>query len=264
MGVPGRLREAAGCADQQPADITAQSPDIFRIVDFLFRFCPPNPSESFLFARFARLNIGPNQTFDLNKFPSDIQQAINDGIKDSDTDLAVVMKEVNNPQALPLVSFGSRDILKVDYLHRYAGAKLGLYGNTLEEAVYFGYFIDANYQPADASKQNYELRFDRGNSRPLGPSRPSPCTTPRPSIWWRIRSSAISSTRLRSRATCTAPTALSPSTSRTTTPALQSSLTGYPRPTAPSTLFSAFTFPAMPSSTAPGRDHRCNPNRVTE
>jgi hypothetical protein len=150
----------------KPADITTQSPDIFRIVDFLFQFCPPSPSESSLLASFAKLNIGPNQTFDLNKFPSDIQQAVNEGIKDSDTDLAVVMKQINDPQALPIVAFGTRDILKGDYLHRYAGAKLGLYGNTMQEAVYFGYFVDANNQPLDASKQNYELRFDKGQLPP--------------------------------------------------------------------------------------------------
>jgi hypothetical protein len=150
----------------KPADITKQSPDIFRIVDFLFQFCPPNPSESSLLASFAKLNIGPNQTFDLNKFPADVQQAVNDGIKDSDTDLAVVMKQINDPQALPIVAFGTRDILKGDYLHRYAGAKLGLYGNTMQEAVYFGYFVDANHQPLDASKQNYELHFDKGQLPP--------------------------------------------------------------------------------------------------
>ncbi len=150
----------------KPADITTQSPDIFRIVDFLFQFCPPSPSESSLLARFAKLNIGPNQTFDLNKFPPDVQQAVNDGIKDSDTDLAAVMKELNDPQALPLVAFGTRDLLKGDYLHRYAGAKLGLYGNTMQEAVYFGYFVDANHQPLDASKQSYELYFDKGQLPP--------------------------------------------------------------------------------------------------
>jgi hypothetical protein len=150
----------------KPADITTQSPDILRVLDFLLQFCPPNPSESSLLARFAKLNIGTNQTFDLNQFPADVQQAVNDGIKDSNTDLAVVMKEVNNPQALPLVAFGTRDLLKGDYLHRYAGAKLGLYGNTLQEAVYFGYFVDANHQTVDASRQSYELHFNNGQLPP--------------------------------------------------------------------------------------------------
>jgi hypothetical protein len=52
----------------QPADIMTPSPIIFSIIDFLFQFCPPNPSEKNLLARFAKLNIGPGQTFDLSKF----------------------------------------------------------------------------------------------------------------------------------------------------------------------------------------------------
>jgi hypothetical protein len=150
----------------KPADITKPTPDIFPVVNFLFQFCPPNPAEGDVFARFAKINVGPNQTFDMSKFSTDIQQAVNDGIKDSNADLAVVMKEVNDPQAAPLTAFGTRDLLKGNYLYRYAGAKLGLYGNTIQEAVYFGYFVDTNHQPLDASKSNYELHFDKGQLPP--------------------------------------------------------------------------------------------------
>ena len=76
------------------------------------------------------------------------------------------MKQVNDPEALPIAAFGTRDILKDNYLERYAGAKLGLYGNTMQEAVYFGYFVDANHQPLDASKSGYELHFDNGQLPP--------------------------------------------------------------------------------------------------
>ena len=55
----------------------------FPIVNFLFQFCPPNPSESYSPRPLRQLGIGPAQTFDLSKFPPEIQQAINDGIKDS-------------------------------------------------------------------------------------------------------------------------------------------------------------------------------------
>jgi len=151
----------------KPADIAAApSPEIFPTVNFLLQFCPPNASESALLARFAKLNIGAGQTFDMSKFSPEIQQAINDGVKDSSPELAKVMKQINDPEALPILAFGSRDVLTDDYLHRYAGAKLGLYGNTMQEAVYFGYFVDADHQPLDASKSNYELHFDKGKLPP--------------------------------------------------------------------------------------------------
>ncbi len=137
-------------------------PDVFPYVNFLFQFCPPNPSESALLARFAKLNIGPDQTFDLTRFSPEIQQAIRDGIKDSDADLAAVMKDINTDTISSGDMFGTRDFLKDNYLYRYAGAKLGLYGNSKHDAIYFGYFVDASHQPLDAAKSSYELHFAKG------------------------------------------------------------------------------------------------------
>jgi hypothetical protein len=151
----------------KPADITKQSADIFPIVDFLFQFCPPNPSESDLLARFAKLNIGPGQTFDFSKFSPEIQQAINDGIKDSEKDFKGVMQELDtNPKVNSAMFFGTRETLKGGYLYRYVGARMGLYGNSAADAIYFGIFADANHQPMDASKSNYEFRFAKGQLPP--------------------------------------------------------------------------------------------------
>ena len=150
----------------QPADIATPSPAIFPVVNFVFQFCPPNPSEKDLLARFAKLNIGPGQTFDFSKFSPEIQQAINDGIKDSNADLETVMKKINTDQISSGEMFGSRDFLKDNYLYRYAGAKLGLYGNSKQDALYFGYFVDASHQPLDAAKSSYELHFAKGDLPP--------------------------------------------------------------------------------------------------
>jgi hypothetical protein len=147
-----------------PADIAAApSAAIFPTVNFIFQFCPPNPSESALLARFAKINVGPGQTFDMSKFSPEIQQAINDGIKDSQSDLDTVMKKINTDQLSSGEMFGTRGFLKDNYLYRYAGAKLGLYGNSKQDAIYFAYFVDADHQPLDASKSSYELQFAKGD-----------------------------------------------------------------------------------------------------
>jgi hypothetical protein len=150
----------------KPADITKPTADIFPIVNFLFQFCPPHPSEAATLARFAKINVGPNQTFDMSKFPADIQQAINDGVNDSSADLAALMKLINTGQVSSGDMFGTRDFLKNNSLYRFAGAKLGLYGNSKQDALYFAYFVDANHQPLDASKSSYELHFDKGQLPP--------------------------------------------------------------------------------------------------
>lgn len=144
----------------------ATTPAMFPLVNFLFQFCPLNPAEKDLLARFAKLNIGPGQSFDFSKFSPEIQQAINDGIKDSATDLGGVMKKINDESVSSGDVFGTRDFLNGNYLYRYAGAKLGLYGNSKVEALYFAYFVDANHQPLDAAKSSYELRFAKGELPP--------------------------------------------------------------------------------------------------
>lgn len=148
------------------ADDMMTTPKMFQYVNFLFQFAPPDPSEKDLLARFAKLNIGPGQTFDINKFSPEIQQAIKDGIKDADADLAGVMKKINTDEVSSGQMFGTRAFLKDNYLYRYAGAKLGLYGNSKQDALYFAYFADANQQPLDASKSNYELHFAKGDLPP--------------------------------------------------------------------------------------------------
>jgi len=150
----------------KPAEIAAPSPAIFPIVDFLFQFCPPNPSESALLGRFAKINVGPGQTFDINKFSPEIQQAINDGINDSNNDVAEMMKKINAETVSSGDMFGTREFLNGNYLYRYIGAKLGLYGNSKQDALYLAYFVDASHQPLDASKLSYELHFAKGDLPP--------------------------------------------------------------------------------------------------
>jgi hypothetical protein len=145
-----------------PDLITNPSPAIFPYVNFLLQFCPTDPSETDLMARFAKLNIGAGKTFDLATFTPPTQQAINDGIADVKTDADVVMQKVNTDQVMSSDFFGTRDYLKNNYLYRYLGAKLGLYGNSAADAIYFAYFVDADHHPLDASKNNYELHFAKG------------------------------------------------------------------------------------------------------
>ncbi|MGD9784213.1 MAG: DUF1214 domain-containing protein, partial [Hyphomicrobiaceae bacterium] len=64
-------------------------------------------------------------------------------------------------------AFGTREFLKNDYMVRMAGAVLGIYGNSKEEALYPAYFTDANGQPLDASSQRYTLRFAPGALPPV-------------------------------------------------------------------------------------------------
>lgn len=142
------------------------TPALFPYVNFLLQFCPTNPAETDLMARFAKLGIGAGKTFDFAKLSPEMQKAVTDGIADAQNDMGALMKQVNADQVSSAQMFGTRAFLNGNYLYRYAGAKLGLYGNSGEEAIYYGYFVDANHQPLDASKSDYVLTFPKGQLPP--------------------------------------------------------------------------------------------------
>ncbi|CAE7203627.1 unnamed protein product, partial [Symbiodinium necroappetens] len=52
--------------------------------------------------------------------------------------------------------FGTRDFLKNEYIKRLGGAKLGIYGNSREEAFY-PLYKTLDGQALDASKSSYKL-----------------------------------------------------------------------------------------------------------
>jgi hypothetical protein len=91
-----------------------------------------------------------------------VQKAIGDGIFDGGVAMEGLMKQINADEVSSSQFFGSREYLKGNWLCRFAGAKLGLYGNSGEEAIYLGYFVDANHQPLDASKNSYTMEFPKG------------------------------------------------------------------------------------------------------
>jgi hypothetical protein len=66
--------------------------------------------------------------------------------------------------------FGSRAYLKNNYLYRMAAAVLGIYSNSKEEAIYLGYFVDADgkNRTAPTSKPSTLARASYRPSTPSG------------------------------------------------------------------------------------------------
>jgi hypothetical protein len=146
----------------KPDDHMMATADLFPCVNFLLQFCPLDPSEKEMMERFATLNIGAGRDFGWESLPAERKQAVHDGIEDSAEDFKTVMEQVNTDKILSSAFFGTREFLKNNYLYRYVGAKLGLYGNSGAEAIYYGYFVDSKHQPLNASTNNYELHFGKG------------------------------------------------------------------------------------------------------
>lgn len=148
-------------------DGMTETPALFSYLNFLLQFAPTHPSETQLMARFAPLGIGAGKPFDITTFPPEIQQAIADGITDFwQQDFASIMQRVNAGEISSADVFGTREFLQNNYLYRFLGAKLGIYGNSGEEAIYPPYFVDADNNKLDASRHRYTMRFEKNQLPP--------------------------------------------------------------------------------------------------
>jgi hypothetical protein len=147
-------------------DKQKNSPEFFVLLNFLLQFCPPNASEKSLMARFARLNIGGGNNFDPNALSPEMRKAVTDGMADAwkaFTDFKV--KEIDTGKRTAADGFGTRAMLKNDYMARMASAVLGIYGNTKDEAMYPAYFRDSDGGMLDG-KNRYVLRLKPGKLPP--------------------------------------------------------------------------------------------------
>jgi len=136
---------------------------LFRYLDFMLQFAPPEPSEAALMQRLAAIDVGPGKSFDESVLSPEIRQAMSDGIADAKAEFATFHKtRLGTKQVSSGDLFGSRAFLKNNYMYRYAGAALGIYGNTGAEALYPGYFTDAEGKPlSGANGAQYTLRFGK-------------------------------------------------------------------------------------------------------
>ena len=109
--------------------------------------------------RFAKIGVGADTSLDVDGLSSDMRQALSDGMADAwSTFENYKSSEIDTGKMSSADAFGARSFLKGRYLDRMAGAVLGIYGNSKEEAIYPAYFVNAEGKALDGHKR-YALRF---------------------------------------------------------------------------------------------------------
>jgi len=151
----------------KPTASMTDSPELFRYLNFMLAFAPAQDSEKDLLARFARIGIVAGQPFDLKTLSVEQRKALDDGISDAKAEFAAFKKDqVDTHQVVSGDFFGTRDHLNNNYLYRYAGANMGIFGNSADEAAYIGYFVDSGGKPANGAKHSYTLHFAKDQLPP--------------------------------------------------------------------------------------------------
>jgi hypothetical protein len=146
-------------AEPLPADQERKSLGFFRILNFILQFCPTDSSEVEMMERFAKIGIGPGRSVDVDSLPSNMRQALSDGMADAWSTFDHYKKtSIDTGKTSSADAFGTREFLKGRYLDRMAGAVLGIYGNSKQEAIYPAYFVDSAGGILDGTAR-YMLRF---------------------------------------------------------------------------------------------------------
>lgn len=139
----------------------------FGLLNFILQFCPTNPSETALMARFAKVGIGAGKPFDAASLAPERRKAFEDGMADAWATFKKFKEtQLDTGKRTSADSFGTRAYLKGNYLDRMSGAILGIYGNSKQEAMYPAYFVDNEKKPLTGASR-YTLRFAPGQLPPV-------------------------------------------------------------------------------------------------
>jgi len=140
----------------------------FNQLNFWLQFCGIHESEKELFERFAKIGVVPGKAFDPESFTPEIKEALAAGIQDAWKEFETLNNnEIKTGKVTSGDVFGTRAYLKNNYLYRMAGAVLGIYGNSKEEALYPLYQTDADGQRLDASSNKYTLTMKDNELPPV-------------------------------------------------------------------------------------------------
>jgi len=138
----------------------------FNILNFVLQFCPTDPSETALRARFAKIGVGAGKTIDLGKLSPEMKTAMEQGVADAWAAFAGLMKEFDAGKITSGDVFGTRAYLKNNYLYRMGAAVAGIYGNSKDEAMYPVYAVDADGQKLNGANR-YTVHFAKGELPPV-------------------------------------------------------------------------------------------------
>ncbi len=141
------------------------SPEFFNLLNFVLGFCAIHPSETELMNRLGKIGVVPGKPFDAGKLAPEKRKALTDGMTDGWHEFENFKAGLDKGTNVSTPRFGTRERLNNNYLARMAGAALGIYGNSKEEAVYESYRVDDIGKHLDGNN-NYSLYFPEGQLPP--------------------------------------------------------------------------------------------------
>lgn len=168
------LKRSAGAAAPAidfPAPVSADdektSLKFFDLLDFQLKYAPTMESEKDVRGRFASIGLTGDGTFSSEKLSPEMQQAFKDGMADAWTEFATFKKDkIDTGEVKSGDLFGTKEKLNGNYLYRMAGAVIGIYANSNDEAMYPVLSTDSDGKPL-TGENKYTLTFPAGGLPPV-------------------------------------------------------------------------------------------------
>ena len=151
----------------KPTATMTEGPQLFRYLNFMLAFAVPQDSEKDLLARFAKIGIAPGAPFKVNQLTAEQRKALDAGIADARAEYSAFKKDkIDTHQVSSNDLYGNRERLQNNYLYRFAGAELGIFGNSASEAVNLRYTLDSEGKPANGARHSYTVHFAKDQLPP--------------------------------------------------------------------------------------------------
>ena len=154
-----------------PAPLTSEeektSLRFFDLLDFQFAYAPVMDSERDIRARFAAIGLNGDGTFNSQSLSPEMQTAFQQGMSDAWAEFAAFKRDkVDTGEVKSGQLFGTKEFLNRNYLYRMAGAVIGIYANSNEEAMYPVLATDSTGALLNGMN-NYTLTFPPGQLPPV-------------------------------------------------------------------------------------------------
>lgn len=163
---PGTGKAKRLPVSSQPAPDPKDPWDFFKIVNLGLTENPPPPDEAALMAEFARIGVGPNQTFDPSRFSEKQRNTILEALKLANKEIRGGLSAVGTARSgwnYPPSHLGNYGR---DYALRAVIALIGLAALEPAEAVYMTSLTDKEGKPL-TGENRYRLRFEKGALPPV-------------------------------------------------------------------------------------------------
>ena len=132
--------------------------DFWGYAGFFSQFLVKDSSDEAQWGNLAKFGMKQGEEWDVSKLSAEQLAALKEGQKQAYDHLQKLSRSPFDPKDF----FKTREDMKGNYEQLALGVWVGIFGNTVDQSVYYSYQKDANDNPLDASNANYTLTFKKG------------------------------------------------------------------------------------------------------